>query len=351
MRARQRVAILGLGMASTPHAKSLVDLAASGRIELGPAWSRSQERRSAFTASFPAFQAASELEAIVDDPSIDAVLLLTPPNARMEMVQRLAGAGKHILMEKPVERTTVAAEQIVESCERAGVRLGIVFQHRFREGSERLAGMLASGELGPLGAVMLSVPWWRPQAYYDVPGRGTLERDGGGVLISQAIHSLDLMLGLVGPVSEVAAIGGTTRLHRMATEDFVGAGLRFANGALGSLVASTAVLPGGPERLVIAGERATATLEAGNLTIDWSDGRQDRFGEPVGSGGGGADPMAFPHDWHRALITDFLDAIEEGREPRIPGRKALLVHRLIDALLRSAGEGRAIRLGDADGLP
>jgi predicted dehydrogenase len=200
---------------------------------------------------------------------------------------------------------------------------------------------LDEGGLGTLAAVQLIVPWWRPQSYYDVPGRGTLTRDGGGVLLTQAIHTLDLMLSLTGPVAEVAAIAGTSAMHRMETEDFVGAGLRFANGALGGLIATTAAVPGGPERLVLTGTHGTATLESGTVTIDWLDGRRESHGEPNATGGG-ADPMAFPHDWHRAVIADFLDALDQGRAPRISGREALAVHRLVDALLLSAAEGRRV---------
>jgi predicted dehydrogenase len=338
--ARRKIALLGLGMAVAPHARAVQDLARAGRIEVVGAWSRSEARREAFARQY-GLPVTGELERLIDDRSIEAVLLLTPPNARMELALRLADAGKHILVEKPVERTTAAATAIVERCERAGVILGIVFQHRFREGSERLRELIAGGRLGQLASVQLIVPWWRPQAYYDEPGRGTLARDGGGVLISQAIHSLDLMLSLAGPVAEVAAIAGTTALHRMETEDFVGAGLRFANGALGGLIATTAAAPGGPERLVLSGAHMTATLEAGTLTLQHGDGRTERFGETVGSGGG-ADPMAFPHDWHRALLEDFLDALDTGRPPRISGREALRVHHLIDALLTSSAEGRQV---------
>ena len=341
-----RIALLGLGMAVAPHARAAEDLAREGRIEVAGAWSRSEARRQAFAEKF-GLPVTGDLDRLVEDRSIDAVILVTPPNAREELVARLAAAGKHILMEKPVERTTAAATRIVERCEQSGTVLGIVFQHRFREGSARLRALIDGGELGRLAAVQLTVPWWRPQGYYDEPGRGTLARDGGGVLISQAIHSLDLMLSLTGPVTEVAAIAGTTPLHRMETEDFVGAGLRFANGALGGLIATTAAAPGGPERLVLSGERLTATLEAGTLTLQHQDGRSERFGETVGSGGGGADPMAFPYDWHKALLTDFLDALDAERPPRISGREALRVHHLIDALLISSREGTRASVASA----
>jgi predicted dehydrogenase len=336
----RRVAVVGLGMGALPHLKSLVDL--KGRIEVAGAYSRSEERRRACAERF-GLPVTDDLDGLIADPSISAVVLLTPPNARQELVERFAGAGKHILMEKPVERTTAAAEAIVDTCKGAGVRLGIVLQHRFRRGAEQLKSALAEGVLGDLAAVHLTVPWWRPQGYYDEPGRGTYARDGGGVLISQAIHSMDLMLSLTGPVESVAAVASTTRLHRMESEDFVGAGLTFANGAAGALMATTAFYPGGAERITLAGTKGTAVLESGSLELSFLDGRQERFGETTATGGG-ADPMAFPHDWHLALHRDFYDALDEGREPRISGAEALQVHRLIDALLQSAREGRTVRV-------
>lgn len=337
---KRGVGVIGLGMASQPHAKSLAALA--DRIDVKAVFSPNAERRREFAERFH-MPAVSTIEAVLDDPAISAVLLLTPPNARLDLVDALAARGKHILMEKPVERTTAAATRIVEHCERAGVRLGIVFQHRFREASLALREKLASGTLGPLQAMQLTVPWWRPQSYYDEPGRGTYARDGGGVLISQAIHSLDLMLSLTGPVSEVAAVAGTSGLHQMESEDFVGAGLRFESGAIGALMASTAIYPGSPETLTLVGSRGTAALTGGQLVLDFLDGRQETFGETTGSGGG-ADPMAFPHDWHQRLIEDFLDALDQDREPTSSGREALDVHRLIDALMLSAKESHHVQL-------
>jgi predicted dehydrogenase len=317
---RHRIAVIGLGMAVTPHARSLLDL--QGRVEVAYAFSRSEARRRAFAERF-AFPTTGDLERIVGDASIDAVLILTPPNTHLELVERFAGAGKHILLEKPLERSTERALHLVEAAEAAGVKFGVVFQHRFREASEHLRELLQQGALGELAVVNVISPWWRPQRYYDEPGRGTLARDGGGVLITQAIHTLDLTLSLTGPVAEVAAITGTTRLHRMETEDFAGAGLRFA------------------ERIELIGTRATAVLAAGVVTLHWQDGREGCFGEEQGTGGG-ADPMAFPHDAHRALLADFLDALDQDRSPRITGREALRVHHFIDAVLRASAERRTV---------
>jgi UDP-N-acetyl-2-amino-2-deoxyglucuronate dehydrogenase len=341
-----RLAVIGLGMAAKPHAESLTDLQAERRVEVVGAWSRSAERREAFAERFPALPVADDLDALLGHPGLDAALVLTPPDAREALVRLLAASGKHILAEKPVERTTAAAERIVGLCESTGVTLGVVFQHRFRDASERLRQLLAAGSLGELATVELAAPWWRPQSYYDEPGRGTLARDGGGVLLTQAIHSLDLMLSLAGPVAAVTATAGTSRLHRMETEDFVAGGLAFANGALGSLFATTAAFPGEPEQLVLTGTKGRARLVATTLEVRWLDGRSEQHGEAGGSGGG-ADPMAFPSTWHRRVIVDFCGALQEGRPPRVSGREALRVHRLIDTLLLAVREGRRVTMTEA----
>ncbi|WP_421723110.1 Gfo/Idh/MocA family protein [Bauldia sp.] len=333
------IGVIGLGMGATPHAKSLKDM--SDRVTVRGVFARDRDRREAFAGKF-GFPAAESVDAIADDPDVDAVLLLTPPNARAELVDRLSATGKHILMEKPIERTTSAAEALVAQCEDRGVRLGLVFQQRLRPNAEQLRALLADGGVGAIAAVRLEVPWWRPQAgYYDQPGRGSLERDGGGVLLSQAIHALDLMLSVTAPVTEVQAVTGTTALHQMETEDFAAAGLRFGDGALGALMATTAAYPGAGEQLALDCANAGIVLKGRELTVNWHDGRVEVH-EESGGVGAGADPMDFPHDWHLALITDFLDAVEAGRDPTVTARDGLKVHRLIDALLESSRTKRAV---------
>ena len=333
--------VVGAGMAAKPHALALNAL--RDRIAVRGVWRRNRAELDQFCATYD-FPAAESYEALLADPEVDAILVLTPPNAREEIVSAAAKAGKHVLMEKPVERTTAAAERIVASCDAAGVTLGIIFQHRFRAASMALAEKVRSGELGALYAVHLVVPWWRPQqGYYDKPGRGTFAQDGGGVLITQAIHSLDLMLSLTGPVKAVAALAATTGLHQMETEDFVAGGLEFANGAVGGLMATTANFPGSAESLTLNFDKASATLTGGNLTLNWHEGRTETVGE-ASSSGGGADPMAFPFDWHMAQIAEFADAVEAGRQPVSTGHTALAVHQLIDALIRSGKEGRRVVL-------
>ncbi|HWK68512.1 MAG TPA: Gfo/Idh/MocA family oxidoreductase [Rhizobiaceae bacterium] len=334
---RKRIGIVGLGMAVTPHAKGLLDLAA--RVEVAYAFSPSAERRQAFAARFP-FPLCDRLETILDDASVEAVLVLTPPSTHLDVATRCAAAGKHVLLEKPVEITTERAGHLVGACRRAGVTLGIVLQHRFRPAAMQLAALLKAGELGAIAGCSTSIRLWRPQSYYDEPGRGTLARDGGGVLMSQGIHTLDLMLTLAGPIAQVAGFSGTTPVHRMEAEDMVCAAVRFANGALGTIDATTAAYPGFPERIDLTCENGTASLAGTALTVMFRDGRRIEAGHDGSAGGTGADPMAFPHDCHRAVMADFLDAIETGRPPRVAGEEALKVHRLIDALIAAGGTGK-----------
>jgi predicted dehydrogenase len=329
---KHRIALIGLGMAVTPHAKSLMDLA--DRVEVAAAYSRAAPRRSEFAARF-AFPTSGDLEAILADTSIDAALVLTPPRTHLPLVARLAAAGKHVLLEKPVEADTARAEAVVETCERAGVALGIVFQQRFQPAARLISDKIRNGELGEIAAASVTARWWRPQSYYDQAGRGTIERDGGGVLMTQAIHILDLLLTLTPPVVEVVAFAGTSMLHRMETEDIAVGAFRFANGALGSVDASTASFPGFPERLEIIGTLGTAVFARGKADVYFRDGRKETLGHelPVGLV---TDPMAFPNDAHRALLSEFLDALDAGRPPTNSGRDALKVHYLIDALLASS---------------
>ena len=334
---KHRIALIGLGMAVTPHAKSLVDLA--DRVDVAYAFSPSESRRKAFATKFP-FPLCDRLDTILADRSVDCVEILTPPNTHLDLVRQCAAAGKHILLEKPLEVSTERAVALVDAARNAGVTLGVMLQHRFRPAALKLRAMLAAGELGRIVGCSTVIRLWRPQSYYDVEGRGTKARDGGGVLITQGIHTLDLMLSLAGPIAEVTGYATTSSVHRMETEDLVVAAVRYANGALGTIDATTAAYPGFPERIEIIGEKATASLVGSDLSVAHHDGRVTELKTEYGAGGTGADPMAFPHDWHRAVIADFLDAIDGQRAPMVSGAEALRVHRLIDALLEAGATGR-----------
>jgi predicted dehydrogenase len=327
-----RVAIVGLGMAVTPHAKSLLDL--QDRVEVAWAFSPSAARRAAFKEKFP-FPQCDRLETILEDKSVGAVLILTPPNTHLDLVERFAAAGKHILLEKPLEVSTEKAERLVKAASK--VKLAVVLQHRFRPAVKKLRELLPS--LGTLVSASAMIGNWRPQSYYDQPGRGTRARDGGGVLLTQGIHTLDVFLSLAGEPAEVKSFFSTTPVHRMETEDLVAAAVRFRSGALGVVHATTTAYPGFPERIELIGTQGTAVLEGTSLQVNLHGKDAMEFSTPAGAGGTGADPMAFPHDWHRGVLTDFLDSVEKNREPRVSGAEALKVHRFIDALLGNPRSG------------
>lgn len=333
---KTRIAIVGLGMAVTPHARGLVDLADG--IEVVHAFSPSEARRRAFSDRFP-FPTCDSLETILNDASVEAVAVFTPANTHRDIGLACAAAGKHVLMEKPLDITTARAVELVEGCRRAGVTMGVVLQHRFRPAGMKLAQMLADGELGRIVGCSTAIRLWRPQSYYDEPGRGSFARDGGGVLISQGIHTLDLMLSLAGQVDVVTGFATTTPVHRMETEDMVCAAMRFDNGAFGTVDATTAAYPGFLEEIVVTGEKGTARLAGTELLVQLQDGRKVAIEADRSAGGTGADPMAFPHDYHRAVMADFAAAIREGRQPKVSGEEALKVHRLIDALIETGRTG------------
>ena len=338
---KTRLAIVGLGMAVTPHARGLMDLA--DKIEVVHAFARSETRRRAFGEKFP-FPLCDDLETILADDSVEAVAVFSPANTHRDIAIRSAQAGKHVLMEKPLDITTARAEELVAACRKAGVKLGVVLQHRFRPAGMKLAEMLRNGDLGAIVGCSTIIRLWRPQSYYDEPGRGSFARDGGGVLISQGIHTLDLMMSLAGPIDEVTGYAATTPVHRMETEDMVCAGARFANGAIGTIDATTAAFPGFHEEIILACEKGTALLRGTELLVQLQDGRKVEIEPDRSAGGTGADPMAFPHDYHRAVMEDFVDAIREGREPKVTGEEALKVHRLIDALIETGRQGRPVKV-------
>ena len=338
--AHVRLAVIGAGLGATPHFKSLADLATQAEV----AWvcGRSAERLAAVQTPQGAHQ-TTRIEDILEDKTVQAVLVLTPAHTHLDMVRRVASAGKHVLVEKPLEIDLHRATVLVESCEANGVMLGIMLQHRLREAALGLSAWIKSGELGSLVSASASVRWWRPQSYYSAPGRGTLARDGGGVLITQAIHTLDLLLSLIGLPVSVHGVTSTSPVHTMECEDTAVAMLQFATGAVAVVQATTAAYPGFPERLELNFSRATATLESGKVELVFVDGKTLTLGASEASGGG-ADPMAFDHGAHRTVLQDFIQAVQNGRPPAITGRSALGVQRVIEAIMTSSRTNRTVWL-------
>jgi predicted dehydrogenase len=323
------LAVIGLGNALAPHAKAILDLNDRVRVVHAVARNAGQRRAAAETHGFPT---SDDPAAAISDPRVDAVLILTPTNAHLEIAEAAFAAGKHVLCEKPLETTVERAERLVAAARRADRRLAVMLQLRFRDASRRLKQLLEAGALGEIQAATMTVPWWRPQSYYDEPGRGVKARDGGGVLLIQAIHTLDLFRWFVGISSVEAAMVRTTSLHRMETEDYATALVRLGNGAPGTIVATVAAFPGGAEQIMVIGAKGTARMDGSNLRVSFLDGTEDVVRDTGGSGSGSGF-MTFSHEPHKAVISDFLYAIEEGRDPAISGEEALATQRAIDAII------------------
>ena len=233
--------------------------------------------------------------------------------------------------------------------------LGVVLQHRFKPAAERLAAILRAGALGEIVNCSTSIRLWRPQSYYDEPGRGTKARDGGGVLMTQGIHTLDLMLSLAGPIVEVGGYARTTPVHRMETEDLVCAAVRFASGAVGVIDATTAAYPGGPERIELIGTQGDGLARRHGAVVRFHDGRQRGAGGGRVAGRHRRRPDGLPARLSPGRVARLPRCDRSGkRPPRVSGAEALKVHRLIDALLaagadrprsrRSGSQRRASRL-------
>ncbi len=341
---RVGVALIGAGMIAKTHVAALSE--AQNDIALKAIVSRNPDKArylaDFYDAEAPEF--TSDLAAVAADPDITVAIVATPPSVRKDIIQVLAQAGTHILLEKPVGRSPQEALEVVEICERAGVTLGVLFQHRMRAPSLAAAEQIKTGALGKLGLVEIDVPLWREQSYYDELGRGTYARDGGGVMITNAIHSIDLALSLAGPVTSVQAMTATTALHDMEAEDFAIAGLRFACGASGSFVASTAMYPHRTEIIRLHFEKASLKINKDALEISWRNGETDIVAQDTAPRK--VNPLlGGKHEWHQAVIEDFTNAVRHGTKPMVTGREALISHRLIAAIERSSRTGQLTPVG------
>jgi predicted dehydrogenase len=330
MTPRLGMALVGLGAATQPHLRSLQDL--TDRIDLRYAVTRQPhpDRVKPYTGPV---RLVSTLDEALADPQVQAIIVATPPSTHLDICQRCFAAGKHVLLEKPLELNLERSKELVSLARQSGLHLGVVLQHRFREASLVLQDVLDTGRLGEVQAGSVRVPWWRSQAYYNELGRGTLARDGGGVLLTQAIHTLNLFQALVGVKSVTASVVRQTRLHQMETEDHVSALLVLGNGAVGDLMATTAMFPGFPETIEVIGTLGSARLSGADLQVQFLQG------EPLtvrseGGTGSGANMMDFSHEPHRDLLTDFIDAVTQNRALKVTGEDALKTHLLIDELLR-----------------
>lgn len=340
--------IVGCGMIANFHAKAIADVRGARLVGCFDTYAASAERLADATGC----RAYSRLEDLLANPAVDVVSIGTPSGAHLEPAVAAAQAGKHVIVEKPLEITLSRCDKIIAACKKAGVKLGAIFPSRFHESSLEMKRAVESGRFGRLTLGDAYVKWYRSQSYYDSGAwRGTWELDGGGALINQAIHSVDLLAWLMGPVAEIRAQWATLAHERIAVEDTVVATLRFANGALGTIEATTAAYPGYLKRVELHGSEGSAAMEEEDL-VKWDfakaerrDGTvRERMQQRKSGGGGAADPAAIGHHGHAKQFQDMVDAIKKDRQPAVDGVEGRRSIELVMGIYKAAESGKAVHL-------
>jgi UDP-N-acetyl-2-amino-2-deoxyglucuronate dehydrogenase len=287
--------------------------------------------------------AEPDLAALLGRPDIDVVSICVPSGLHAVVGTQAAAAGKHLVIEKPIDVTLEAADRLISAARSAGVAMTVISQHRFDTGLDELRRLLDSGALGTLLLGDASTKWYRTQGYYDsAEWRGTWAMDGGS-LMNQGVHYVDLLSWCMGPVAEVTAVCAT-QAHQVEVEDTALAIVRFASGALGTIVSSTAVYPGFSQRLEITGTEGTVVVEDGRIVLRAL--RSEAPGAPGGSAESAADAAAEPAGLdpasHAAQIADLLGAIDQGRKPSVTAASARDTLAIVCAVYESAREGRTV---------
>lgn len=340
--------IIGLGLIAKFHAKAIKDIPGAN---LAACYSRSREKAETFGQEFSC-RAYDNLDALLADPDVKIVTVCTPSGAHLEPTLAAVRAGKHVIVEKPLEITLSRCDEIIRAAEQAGVIVSTIFPSRFHESSRLMKQAVEQQRFGRITLGDAYVKWYRTQQYYDGGAwRGTWHLDGGGALMNQAIHSVDLLLWLMGPAVEVTAHTATLAHERIEVEDVVVATVKFANGALGIIEASTAAFPGELKRIELSGSQGTAVLREEDI-ITWKFAEQTpeddallaRMANKTQSGGGAADPAAIGHHGHRLQFENVLQAIQNGGSPLIDAAEGRRSVELILAVYQSAASGRAIQL-------
>ena len=335
-----KIGIIGMGMIGEHHAKAIAEIE---EADFAAFQCRTQSKGEKFSKQFDSEHFTDYRDMLKRD-DIDIIDICSPSGMHMEPAIDAAEAGKHVIVEKPIDVTLERADKMIDACRKNGVKLGVIFQSRFADNTRKLKNAVDNGELGRIVLGDAYIKWHRPQEYYDsTDWRGTIKGDGGATLINQSIHTIDLLQWIMGPVKSVQG-KITTLAHNIEGED-VGLGLlEFENGALGVIEGSTATFPGFPQRLEIHGDKGTIILEADKIK-NWLIGEEEDKADNAEkiSGTGASDPMAISYEGHRRQIQDFIDAIKEDREPFVNGEEGRKALEIVLAIYKSSREGRPVK--------
>jgi predicted dehydrogenase len=346
------VGVIGAGNISDTHARAA---AAIPGVRVTAVYGQNAGKAARLAEQHGA-AAFDTLDAFLAHRPMDIVAIGSPSSLHAEQGIAAARRGLHVLVEKPLDVTTARSDELIEAAARAGVKLGVFFQDRLKPDVVRMKAIVDRGLLGAPVIASGRVKWYRPPDYYaDSKWRGTRALDGGGAVINQAIHTLDLMLHLFGPIASIAA-QTATRLHAIEVEDTAAALLRFASGALGVFEATTSVYPGYPRRLELTGSRGTLILEHDSLVaIDLvKDAAEALAADPAFAAGvsapagavqNAASPTVSDATPHRRIFEDFIAAIRSGATPACDGAEGRRSVEAVEALYASARDGRPVTIG------
>jgi len=284
----------------------------------------------------------TDMDQFLSTPGMDIVCICSPSGHHLIPSIAAAKAGKHLVIEKPIEVTLSRSDELAKVAEENNVRLEVIFQNRFSEDYQKIVEGVRNGSFGKLLLVNAHINWYRSEEYYaGSQYKGTIEGDGGGALINQAIHTLDLMLNITGDVKSVNAKVKTS-FHDIEAEDLAMAMVEFKSGALGSITAATALYPGYPERLEVFGSKGSAILEGGKL-IAWNiKGERPLEIKDEAEGSGAADPMAIGHQLHQAQWKEFLEALDSGKPNNVDAKMARKSVELIRGIYLSSRQNKTI---------
>ncbi len=342
------IAIIGTGTVAERHAEAIRALHGAS---LTAVYDTDPDRCRNF-AGDRGVTAAPTLEKLLTRQDVDIVTIATPSGVHADVAVPAAGAGKHIICEKPLEITLERTDLIIKACDDAGVRLAAIFQARFGSNVRLIRNALDEGRFGRMILASAQVRWYRSPEYYAGAGwRGTWALDGGGALMNQSIHIIDLLLFLAGDVEEVTAYTGTLTHPGLEVEDTAVAVLKFVSGGFGVIEASTSCAPGFPRKLELSGQNGSVILEDDRI-VRWqfaderrSDaGIREKGSKSEGLAGGAGDPRAAGFEGHRRQFQDMVDAINQGRPPVLQGREGRKAIQLITCIYESARNGRPCRL-------
>lgn len=330
--------LVGTGSIADFHAWAIAQVDGAS---LKAVCSRDAAKAEAFAARHGT-SAERDLAALLARPDVAVICVTTPSGAHEEIAVAALRAGKHVLCEKPLEISTARVDRMIAAASQSGRWLGAVLPARFGDGARALKSAVDQGRFGRLTLCSAYVKWWRTEEYYrSGKWRGTWALDGGGALMNQGIHAVDLLQWLAGMPVEVSAFAATLG-HQIEVEDTLVASLRFEHGALGVIECATSCAPGAPRRIELCGTRGTAALED-NRIVRWAFDQAHPGDEALlkaqnqtPDSGGAADPRAIGVEGHRRVIADMVDAVASNRPPLVSGEEGRRAVALIESIYAAA---------------